>query len=394
MNNYLSDSGIFFQQVSNGIQDTISDNEIIQLSFNLALGFERLLKGILYDINPTYILINPDFQNSLKILYPDKIISENSTSQKLEADEKKIVLNPKGDVITFKTSIAYSAIISKSVHNHKNVLYVISKSRDIIAHCELNLLNKENMRDILQRDFYTTLKSFAKELKIDDSHFFDKNQEKLFQISQLKQTDLTKKINLLLEVHKDKWNSLKGNPDYFNDRTTVTSNIYTFRNKEEIICPSCGNKALISKKSIEEFNFSTLEEEIIGYQIKKLKCYYCELEITDAAILDELKITDIKTHSTQNVTAMEKNMFLANKIQRYSFEIRSDEKKLKENIFFLNELKKYQEQHNDYNEQKIYREIYTLSEAELVKENDAISKSLQRFKNIQELLVKELLEKE
>lgn len=293
MNNYLSDSGIFFKEVSRRIQDTIPDNEIIQLSFNLALGCERLLKGILYDINPTYILIEPDFKHSLQTLYSSKIIPEASQSRELAS-------KPNSDVISFSNSLLKAQLISKSVHNHKNVLFVISNSRDIIAHCELNLLDKEKMREILQRDFYTMLKSFSVELGIKQTHFFDGSHIKLSRISGLQQTDLTKKMELLLDEHRGKWQSLKGNPGFVQDKDLITFNIFETGNKEKIDCPSCKNEALIYLKPIKEYDFSKLEEEIIGYQVKKLKCQYCKLEINDPAMLDNLGITDKKIHKNKN----------------------------------------------------------------------------------------------
>jgi len=295
MNNYLSDSGIFFKEVSRRIQETIPDNEIIQLSFNLALGCERLLKGILYDINPTYVLIEPDFKHSLKVLYPSKIISEALAT-------KELANKPNSDVISFSNSLLKSQLVSKSVHNHKNVLFVISNSRDIIAHCELNQLDKEKMREILQRDFYTMLKSFAIELNIKQSHFFDGSHIKLSRISGSKQTDLNAKMELLIDEHRGKWNSLKGNVGYVEDKKQVTFFAYESGNKEKIDCPSCENEALIYLKPINEYDFTKLEEEVIGYQVKKLKCQYCKLEVSDPAMLDNLGITDRKIHTNKNCT--------------------------------------------------------------------------------------------
>lgn len=293
MNNYLSDSGVFFREVSRRIQNEISDNELIQLTFNLALGCERLLKGILYDINPTYILTEPDFKHSLKTLYPDKIIPDFKGS-------KELAIKPNSDVITFSNSLLKSQIVSNSVQNHKNVLFVISNSRDIIAHCELNLLEKEKIKEILLRDFYTMIKSFATELSIKQSHFFDGSHIKLARISRLHHTDLNKKLELLIDEHRGKWQSLKGNPGYIADKNDVTHLIYQSKNKEETSCPACGNVALIYLKPIKEYDFSKLEEELIGYQVKKIKCQYCKLEINDPAVLDNLGISDRKIHTNSN----------------------------------------------------------------------------------------------
>ncbi|HEX7870864.1 MAG TPA: hypothetical protein VF455_12200, partial [Chryseobacterium sp.] len=289
MNNYLSDSGFFFKEVSRRIENVISDNELIQLSFNLALGCERLLKGILYDLNPLYILLEPDFKHSLKTVYSSKIISEVFNS-------KELATNPNADVISFSNSLLKAQFVSKTVHSHKNVLFVISNSRDIIAHCELNLFNKEKMREILQRDYYMMLKSFSTELGIEQSHFFDDNHIKLSRISGLNQTDLAKKIELMFDEHREKWLLVKEDLKFIEDKKHITCSIYETGNKDRIKCPSCQNEALIYLTPITEYDFYKAQKQIIGYQVKKLECQYCNLEIKDPAMLDNLGITDRKIH--------------------------------------------------------------------------------------------------
>ncbi|ENW98263.1 hypothetical protein F900_03215 [Acinetobacter modestus] len=289
MNSYLKDSTIFFKEVSKGIKDNITDSELIQLSLNLALGCERLLKGILYNINPTYILINPDFRNSIQTIYSESLIPEAKGSKELEK-------SPNADVITFSNSLLRAQLVSKTVYDHKNVLFLISNARDIIAHCELNLLNKEKMREIIKRDFYTMMKAFSEELNIKHSHFFNGKNIKLSEISRSLQTDLDKKIALLLEEHEEKWKILKGNLGFIQDKTKVTESILMTENKEKHSCPACKNNALIYLKPIKELDLNTLKEIIIGYQVKKLKCQYCKLEIIDPSILDKLGINDREIH--------------------------------------------------------------------------------------------------
>ncbi|MFA9193461.1 hypothetical protein AAGV33_03515 [Flavobacterium sp. FBOR7N2.3] len=293
MNNYLLDSGIFFKEVSRRIQLEMSDNEVIQLSFNLALGCERLLKGILYDINPTYILIEPDFKHSLKTLYSHKIISEAMAS-------KELATKPNPDVISFNNSLLKAQHISNTVASHKNILFAISRARDIIAHCELNLLEKNKIKEVLQRDFYTMLKSFSDELDIKQSHFFDGSRIKLSRISGSLQTDLNKKMSLLFETHLATWQILKGRSGFVVEKDSITKEILKTENKESIDCPACESTAVIYLKPIIEFDQLKLEEEIIGFEVKKLKCQYCKLEIQDSSILDKLGISDKKVHKNKN----------------------------------------------------------------------------------------------
>jgi hypothetical protein len=293
MNNYLKDSGIFFKEVSKRIQNDITDNEVIQLSFNLALGCERLLKGILYDINPTYILTEPDFKHSIQTIYPSRLIPE-------AANSKELASRPNSDVISFSNSLLKAQLISKSIHNHKNVLFVISNSRDIIAHCELNLLDKVKMKEILQRDFYTMIKAISSELNIRQSHFFDQSHIKLSRISRSLQTDLDKQLELLLEEHEGLWKLMSRNPGFTEEKIYITELIFKTENKEKIDCPACHNDAIVYLKPVMELDLQKMIEVIIGYQVKKLKCQYCKLEITDPSMLDKLGINDRKIHSNKD----------------------------------------------------------------------------------------------
>lgn len=287
MNKYLFDSGKFFKFVSRSIQREIDDFQVIQLTLNFSLGIERTLKGILYDINPTYILIEPDFKHSLQNLYPDRIIEESKTS-------KELATNPNKDVITYRNSLIRAQHISKVCYDNKNLLFSISNARDIIVHHELDNLEIDMLRDVIQRDFYPFLKLLSKELKIKESHFFDGSHIKLARISSSLQTDLKRKVSLLLETHLGTWKILEGRSGYVEDKESVTAEILGTPYKESTICPACENEAVIYLKPIEEFNPYEKKEIIIGYEVKKLKCRFCKLEIKDSSILDHLGIRDYK----------------------------------------------------------------------------------------------------
>lgn len=294
MNNYLTDSGKFFRFTARGIQDKIDDFETIQLSLNFALGLERLLKGILYDINPTYILIEPGFKHSLPHLYPDKVIAETKSSG-------EIVGNPNEDVITFRNSLLRAQHISKSCFDNKNLLFNISNARDIIVHHELKKLDIPKLKEILLRDFYPFLKSISEELNIKQGHFFDGSHIKLSKISSTHQTDLENRLKLILDSHLGIWNTMKnrdsgqdGRSGYVIDKINVTNEVLNSPNKESTKCPACSNEAVIYLKPIYEFNPFEKKEILIGHEVKKLKCQFCKLEIQDAATLDHLGIRDRK----------------------------------------------------------------------------------------------------
>lgn len=300
MNNFHQDSLIFFRELSKRIKDKIEDIEVIQLAFNLALGCERLLKGILYDINPTYIYIEPGFKHTVQVIYSSRIV--------IGAPSNELAQKPNRDVITFNNSLLRVQTVSETALNHKNILFAISNARDIIAHCELRLLDIKNLREMIQRDFYPMLKSFANELDIKKESYFGGNSLKLSRISSSLQTDLQAKIELLLETHNQKWHVLKGNENYVFDKDKATAQVLSFQFKEKIPCPACNNNSVIYYKPIMEYDNTKLEEIIIGTEAKKLKCQYCKLEITDPAILDYFGIKGQKINPPETCASCGKEL--------------------------------------------------------------------------------------
>jgi hypothetical protein len=301
MNNYHVDSGKFFRYVSRGIQKEMDGFLVIQLTLNFALGIERLLKGILFDVNPTFILVEPGFKHSMQSLYSSKIIEDSKNSGELSA-------NPNADVITFRNSLLRVQHISKVCYDQKNLLFSISNARDIIVHSELVNLDVNKQREILQRDFYPFLKLISSEISIKRGHYFDGSHIKLSKISGALQTDLVQKINLLLETHFDIWNERKGIAGHIEDKKNVTKEILATLNKEAIECPSCRNEAVIYLKPIEEYNPFEKRSIIIGYEVKKLKCQYCKLDISDSSILDHLGIRDKKVERNQKCARCNKEL--------------------------------------------------------------------------------------
>ncbi len=283
MNNFHRDSLLFFREVARGTVEQLDKPKVIQLAMNLALGCERLLKGILYDINPTYILNDPAFKNSVQILYNDQLLPGSKGSPELTKQ-----LN--GDVITFRNSLLRAQLVSATTEKHKNILFAISDARDVIAHCELDLLNVDQIKSIIQRDFFTMIKSYAFELNIKPSLYFESNIDRLSKIAISQQTDLSTKINMLIEYHRDKWTTAKENNSYLKKQHQVNEILLRQPYRGKMNCPACQQDAIVYFHPIVEMDPFILEMIIIGYEVKKLVCHYCKLQLDEPAILDHLGI--------------------------------------------------------------------------------------------------------
>jgi hypothetical protein len=68
------------EELSKIVSDRITGNnfDIINCTLYYAIGLEKILKGFLYDINPTFIYKQSDFSNVVPIVYKDVIIDKTN----------------------------------------------------------------------------------------------------------------------------------------------------------------------------------------------------------------------------------------------------------------------------------------------------------------------------
>ena len=97
MNEYFSDAFGFFQTVAKLISGSMDDKETIEACLFFALGIERVLKGILFDINPVYVYKNQTFKHTAPILYKSLMLPDISKNKEISSEPEK-------DVLTYKVS--------------------------------------------------------------------------------------------------------------------------------------------------------------------------------------------------------------------------------------------------------------------------------------------------
>lgn len=283
MNIYLRDAGFFIRESSRLISDSIEKPQAIQAIFNLALGIERVLKGILYNVNPVYVLMDPTFNNSLQALYKGKLI--NNTDGHTELNK-----NTNTDVITFKNSLLRAQAVSETTFNNKNLLFTIANARDIIAHNDLNLLEIDKLIKLLKRDYYQLISNYCFELNISRGKYFDGYQIKLSELSSKYSEDMGQKLELKYVAHRERWHMLQLTTGFKEMADKITEEILTSPGKSPIECPACSNTAVVYSKFIKEFNPFENKEIVVGSKVAELRCRYCKLDIKDYKELDYLKL--------------------------------------------------------------------------------------------------------
>lgn len=139
MNNYLKDAQLFLKKASLIISKDIGEQQIIDATLFFALGIERLLKSILWDINPIYVLKEQQFKNTAPVLYKEKLLPNNLSN-------KEFSINPDSDVLTYRISLLRAKEFSTTTAKHFNTLFALSNYRDIIVHRPLNELDIDKLK--------------------------------------------------------------------------------------------------------------------------------------------------------------------------------------------------------------------------------------------------------
>jgi hypothetical protein len=255
-----------------------------------SLGMERILKGILYNLNPIYVLKAQDFKNSVSIFYKDRLLPNFKQNQEISG-------SPDTDVLTFKLSLLRAKSISKTTENNTALLFSLSNYRDIIAHNHLSLIDIEKAKILLLRDFYKLIRDYSNELNLKISYFLGPSEIKLASISSKYQESIEDKVKIKLESHKKRWEQLKEQPGYVDKMREKTESIYeaSFKNREsfaeKLECPACHNLALITIEV--DIDYSEGQANPIGAFVSSLKCHFCKLVIEDYDEMDYLNLNDV-----------------------------------------------------------------------------------------------------
>jgi hypothetical protein len=258
------------------------DFSIVQNTLLFAVGVEKLLKGILYDINPLYILESPDFKNSVFIVYQSFIKNDSEIKKKGNDD----------NVIAFQSSVLRATVFSNAALENKNTLMKLKDARDKIVHHNLNKVDTDELRILLKRDFYPLLCAFTDEHSLGGQmNFFHNLHSKLAKISSSLQGDIEKQIKLKVESSRSYWDTLKGTSTFKRRKCELlTAEALRSDFAFPVDCPSCSNKAIVYTTPIMEFDNYTNQNKQTGLDTKALKCKFCNLELTDYKELDFLKI--------------------------------------------------------------------------------------------------------
>lgn len=283
-NIFYKDASTVFKIVSKNIADNKLDNDwdVIENTLFFAIAMEKLLKSILYDVNPLYILEKPDFKNSVLVQY-DENIKDRSELNSSKPDE---------DVIAYQSSVLRCVAFSTTILENKNTLMSLKHYRDIVVHHSFSKLDIKAMKLILKRDYYPFLSALSTEHNLGgQGNIFNNLHSKLAKISGELQENIANQIELKIESTKSKWNQQSGS-SFFNKRKCEKDTLellkkdFTYPAK----CPSCENYAVVFTVPIMEYDAYSKEVIQTGLETKGFECKFCSLELLDYKELDILNI--------------------------------------------------------------------------------------------------------
>lgn len=287
-NLYIDDGIMFLRRVLPAVDEKSTEEDLLFAVLFFALGMEKVLKGILFDLNPAYVYKVQDFKNTVTLLYQDKLLPTYVNNGEISS-------KPDGDVLTFKLSLQRAKAISKSTENHTSLLFTLSNYRDIIVHNTVNLLEPNKLRKLVLADFYPLVLDYCKELDLGVDEILGGSAFKIADISARNQESPGARIKLKIVNHQRKWHELRNMSGYVSKMTDRTELMKGFRSKTGFYkmteCPACKNPSLIRVEvDLEEFDDRLMP---VGAFVTNLKCEFCKFTVEDYDEIDFLKLNDL-----------------------------------------------------------------------------------------------------
>lgn len=287
MNPYFENSKKLLGFAEDNLKDDISFIERINCTLFFSVGIESLMKGIIYDVNPLYIYIEPAFNNTIPILYKDKIKSKNREKKDKNSDEEKINHKPNEDVINFSKSYHRAEHLSETTHSNKATIFRLKKARDIIVHCLIEELKDKQLNNILAQ-FKILIAKYEEELDIK----FIKSEVNEDEIKQHK-LEIETKLQEKIGNSKQNWIDNKDDNDFIKNARINT--ILMDRNHPEadnsylIKCPACSQPSVLFV--FEDYGMNDYADIVVeNIFVKNLSCYFCDFYVEEPEEIDYLKL--------------------------------------------------------------------------------------------------------
>lgn len=281
MNDYLIDAKAFLGRCAPLICDSIANPQVLDALIFFAFGMERIYKGILWEINHTFVLEDANFNNASVLLYPSKFLPGLASKKKCSPVTIDRVINS-------RVSLTRVKYFSPSADKHSHALFALLTHRDVIAHRPLSELNYESSRKLLLESFLPIMKDFSVELQISLADLIGETIPGLDFLSNKYKGIARERIEQKLRFYKKEWDRFKIDPSHQGRIEALHREKDRYGSCEKMECPACGNLANLSLDV--DVDYSDGQASFSGVYPDELKCNYCGLQLSD---WDELEFFEI-----------------------------------------------------------------------------------------------------
>lgn len=293
MNSYWKDAQRFLRRVPPLICEGMEEDAVVDACLFFAIGIERVLKAILFDVNPLFVLQNPDYSNSAPLLYQDLVVGKS--------DKKQFAEKPNADVLTLGTSLFRAHPFSNSVTAHRSNLHRLSNIRDIIVHCALDKHDIRAWENFVVLNFFPVVRDILKEYELDFCTFLmvdSSTRQGLQQESERVRLKLNieHRVHAEIEEKQKLWQS-KRNDTTFIERAMVLTRTKLRSEPEngnyfaEVRCPGCQLYALVEIEP--DYDWVGDENVQIGATPVAIECQFCSLSLKDYLELEAIGIQSL-----------------------------------------------------------------------------------------------------
>ena len=284
---YLFDAQRLLGMAGKDISEGMDNTEVIAATTFFSLGVERLLKFILADVNPVFVLSNGDFKNAAPCLYKHRFVNDDQhsvTSSK-----------PDHDVVSFRLALQRALLFSAGVKENSQLLYSLANHRDILAHRPLSELDIPKAKRLLAKDAYKLLNDICSERSIPTNSFFGEDDDRLKTLSDKLQGEeaFAQNMTAKLEHHRALWVERSSTPEFVAQAENQTASLLQRSGQdfsyEPIDCPACSQEAVARIEPDYDYDPAERTSFVTGVFVDSINCCFCDLKLTD---YEELNYVD------------------------------------------------------------------------------------------------------
>ena len=280
-NYYIEDAKYFLKKAASFISEKMENDTVIDCVLFISLGFERLFKGILYNINPIYVLKKEEFKNTAPILYESLIIDSSNPG-------KEISRTPIQDVLSFRHALLRARLFSPTTNNFSNNLFFISTCRDTIVHRPLNELPIDRMKKLLSAEFLIIVKEYARELDLSLVKFIGDKVRGLEFLAKDYPGELEEKLKKKIAFFQNEWKRISSDEKEKHRIARLKEHYNNPHEYDKGECPACKNVGVF--KAEIDYGYSEGITRPIGVYPIEFKCSFCGFYADDPEELDHLKL--------------------------------------------------------------------------------------------------------